>query len=303
MPNTSVLFKAIPSGPATLDTFEVSQDASFSFESQELPPNTILVETKYLSLDPYMRGRMRPAETKSYSAAFELGKPGQGHGTGIVKKSTSSKFKVGDEVLGFLPWNTYSAIPDYLVKPINTTTTKTFTHETWLGRLGMPSFTARTLFVSAAAGAVGQVVGQIGKRLGLRVVGSAGSDEKVSLLVDKLGFDAAFNYNTSNIKDKLVELCPNGIDIYFENVGGETLDAVLAVMNNHGRIPVCGMISQYNGAGDGIHNLIQIIGKRILLQGFIQSDWTTVSDGIESLPEAFLGMMAGKNIGKQLVKV
>ncbi|KAJ3282138.1 hypothetical protein HDU79_010158 [Rhizoclosmatium sp. JEL0117] len=340
MPNTSVLFKAIPSGPATLDTFEVSQDASYSFESQELPPNTILVETKYLSLDPYMRGRMRPAETKSYSAAFELGKPGQGHGTGIVKKSTSSKFKVGDEVLGFLPWNTYSAIPDYLVKPINTTTTHTFTHETWLGRLGMPSFTAyvgliligkpkkgETLFVSAAAGAVGQVVGQIGKRLGLRVVGSAGSDEKVSLLVDKLGFDAAFNYNTSNIKDKLVELCPNGIDIYFENVGGETLDAVLAVMNNHGRIPVCGMISQYNGAGDGIHNLMQIIGKRILLQGFIQSDWvaehhdaflqwmfehamdesfiyeTTVSEGIESLPEAFLGMMAGKNIGKQLVKV
>ncbi|KAJ3065177.1 hypothetical protein HDU99_004250, partial [Rhizoclosmatium hyalinum] len=224
--------------------------------------------------------------------------------------------------------------------PINTTPAHTFTDETWLGRLGMPSFTAyvglvligkpkkgETLFVSAAAGAVGQVVGQIGKRLGLRVVGSAGSDEKVSLLVDKLGFDAAFNYNTSNIKDKLVELCPNGIDIYFENVGGETLDAVLAVMNNHGRIPVCGMISQYNGAGDGIHNLMQIIGKRILLQGFIQSDWiaehhdaflqwmfehamdesfiyeTTVSEGIESLPEAFLGMMAGKNIGKQLVKV
>ncbi|KAJ3076890.1 hypothetical protein HDU98_010985 [Podochytrium sp. JEL0797] len=336
--NTKVLFKQIPAGAATADTFEISKDDSFNPSAVEVGANSVLVQTSWLSLDPYMKGRMRAPETKSYSPAFELGKPMGGHGVGTVVKSNSPKFAVGDAIVGFLPWMSYAVVPDSMIKAIPATPKLPI--EAYLGILGMPSFTAyaglvaigkpkagETLFVSAAAGAVGQVVGQIGKRLGLRVVGSAGSDEKVDLLINKLGFDAAFNYNKFATNDKLAELCPNGIDIYFENVGGATLDAVLLHMNVHGRIPVCGMISQYNGAGDGIHNLLNIISKRILIQGFLQTDFvpthhdeflkwmfehaldgsfvyeTTVAEGIESIPEAFIGMMCGKNIGKQLVKL
>ncbi|KAJ3003947.1 UNVERIFIED_CONTAM: hypothetical protein HDU68_005417 [Siphonaria sp. JEL0065] len=341
MPNTRVLFKSIPVGAATKDTFDIVHDDSFDVNNQELVPDSVLIKTTWLSLDPYMRGRMRKPELESYSAAFTVGQPLAGHGVGVVVKSTSTKYKEGDAVLGFLPWASYAVVSAaFVTRKINSSDTPALPHETWLGLLGMPSFTAyvglitigkpkagETLFVSAAAGAVGQVVGQIGKRLGLRVVGSCGTDEKVDFLVNKLGFDAAFNYNKHNIRDKLAELCPQGIDIYFENVGGETLDAVLTLMNVGGRIPVCGMISQYNGAGDGIKNLMQVIPKRILIQGFLQTDFVkdhhedflkwmfehamdgsfvyeqTVAEGIESLPEAFIGMMAGKNTGKQLVKL
>ncbi|KAI9324361.1 hypothetical protein BDR26DRAFT_1014831 [Obelidium mucronatum] len=287
MPNTKVLFRAIPNGPATKDAFDVVRDEHFDVSTQELGPDSILVKTTWLSLDPYMRGRMRKPEVQSYSPAFAIGQPMGGHGVGVVLKSTSNKYKEGDAILGFLPWVEYAVLPAAQVnRVINKPQDPILPNETWLGLLGMPSFTAyagliviakpkagETLFVSAAAGAVGQVVGQIGKRLGLRVVGSCGTDDKVEYLINKLGFDAAFNYNKHNIHAKLSELCPKGIDIYFENVGGETLDAVLQLMNVHGRIPVCGMISQYNGAGDGIKNLLSVIPKRILIQGFLQSDY------------------------------
>ncbi|KAJ3068936.1 hypothetical protein HDU98_007952 [Podochytrium sp. JEL0797] len=342
LPNTKILFKTVPIGPATLDTFEIDRAESIDPLTAEIELNTVLVKVgvSWLSLDPYMRGKMRAPETKWYSPAYAIGEPLSGHGVGIVCKSNSPKFNVGDAVSGILPWCSFANLPDTVVKAI--LTTPKLPHEAYLGILGMPSFTAyvgliaigkpkagETLFVSAAAGAVGQVVGQIGKRLGLHVVGSAGSNEKVSLLTTKLGFDAAFNYNNHVTKDKLNELCPNGIDIYFDNVGGETLDAVLPLMNNHGRIPVCGMISQYNGAkgGDGIQNLLHVVNKRLLIQGFSHSafleshhdaflKWmgehaldesfvyeATVAEGIESIPEAFVGMMEGRNIGKQLVKL
>ena len=203
----------------------------------------------------------------------------------------------------------------------------------------MPSFTAwwaltnigkpkqgETLYVSAASGAVGQIVGQIGKKMGLRVVGSAGSDENVALLVDKLGYDSAFNYKTCDILEELKLSCPNGIDINFENVGGKMLDMVLTQMNNFGRIPLCGLISQYDGDVYPIKNFSPVLWKRLTIQGFIISEhWdeyskflefmmefvkdekfhyeVTITNGLESLPDAFIGMMNGKNVGKALVKV
>ncbi|KAJ3074210.1 hypothetical protein HDU98_011867 [Podochytrium sp. JEL0797] len=339
--NTEILFKEIPTGAATAqDTFQIVKDDAFDPSSLEVRPDCVLLQASWLSLDPYMRGRMRAPEKESYSAPFEVGKPLAGHGIATVLQSNSKKFNIGDVVLGFLPWSNYAVVHEAAIQhAINRPESPAVPQEAWLGILGMPSFTAysglvligkpkagETLFVSAAAGAVGQVVGQIGKSLGLRVIGSAGTDEKVDLLLTKFGFDAAFNYNKHIIHEKLAELCPNGIDIYFENVGGETLDAVLPLMNNHGRIPVCGMISQYNGAGTGIKNLMNVISKRLLIQGFLVSDFTphhgefvkwmfehamdgkfvyemTVAEGIEAMPEAFVGMMAGKNVGKQLVKL
>ncbi|KAI8615990.1 hypothetical protein BC830DRAFT_1063832 [Chytriomyces sp. MP71] len=340
MPNTSVCFKAIPNGPATDDTFEVKHDVAFTVETAEVQAQHVLVKLQWISLDPYMRGRMRSAEVKSYSAPFAIGQPMVGHALGEVVKSASDKYKVGDVVLGFFKWQQYAMVHEAAItRVLNAPGAPALTPETYLGLLGMPSFTAyvglvaigkpkegETLFVSAAAGAVGQVVGQIGKRLGLRVVGSAGTDDKVDYLISKLGFDAAFNYNKHNILEKLTELCPNGIDIYFENVGGETLEAAITLANNHARFPVCGMISQYHGANYHVKNLMQIIQKRILIQGFLQSDWlpthgnefmewmfahaldgkfvyeSTIAEGIESIPRAFIGMMEGKNTGKQLVK-
>ncbi|KAJ3105423.1 hypothetical protein HK100_003897 [Physocladia obscura] len=340
--NTKVLFKSIPEGAANLANFEVvSEPFNIQTAAAALQPNSVLIKVTWLSVDPYMRGRMRKPEVASYSAAFTLGQPFMGHGVGIVVKSTSEKFAEGDVVLGILPWGNYVSVPEAAItRKINTADAPDLPHETYLGLLGMPSFTAyaglvvlgkpkagETLFVSAAAGAVGQVVGQIGKRFGLRVVGSCGTDEKVDHLVNRLGFDAAFNYNKHPIREKLAELCPNGIDIYFENVGGETLEAVLTLMNVHGRIPVCGMISQYDGAGYGVKNLFSVISKRITLQGFLVSDFyadhhdaflkwmfehgldgtffyeQTVANGIENVPAAFIGMMDGKNIGKQLIKL
>ncbi|KAJ3119342.1 hypothetical protein HK100_000363 [Physocladia obscura] len=342
--NTKVLFKSVPEGAATVDNFDVvSEPFDLEAASAALTENKVLLKITWLSVDPYMRGRMRKADgPKSYSLPFSIGEPFAGHGVGIVVKSKSPKYVEGDAVVGFIPWGNYVTVSGAAItRKINIPGVPDLPHETYLGLLGMPSFTAyvglivlgkpkagETLFVSAAAGAVGQVVGQIGKRLGLRVVGSAGSDEKVNLLVTKFGFDAAFNYNKHTvIREKLAELCPNGIDIYFENVGGATLDAVFTLMNVHGRIPMCGMISQYNGAGYGIKNLGAVISKRITIQGFIQSDYLadhndaffkwmfehgldgtfayeqTVANGIENIPNAFIGMMEGKNVGKQLIKL
>jgi NADPH-dependent curcumin reductase CurA len=182
------------------------------------------------------------------------------------------------------------------------------------------------LFVSAASGAVGQLVGQLGKEFGLRVVGTAGSDDKVEFL-KSIGFDDAFNYKTENISEALSRTCPNGIDIYFENVGGETLEAVINHMNLHGRIAACGMISQYNTTEPyGVRNLISIVGKRIRMEGFIVGDHgdsepeflqkvsallkegkfkyrETIAEGIESTPQALVDVLKGKNFGKQIVKV
>jgi len=256
---------------------------------------------------------------------------------------------VGDVVAGFLEWAEYSVhYPDQPtiapLKKIPNPRNAAVPLSNYLGVLGMPGITAysglhkicepltagQTLYVSAAAGAVGQVVGQYGKALGLRVVGSAGEDAKVDYLLKDLGFDAAFNYKKhEDLKAILKETCPNGIDIYFENVGGKMLDAVLENCNNYARIAVCGMISQYNRANDpeGIFALGNMISKRIRMEGFIVSDEMSkyalpciqtfskliqegklkyredITKGIENLPETFVGMLQGKNFGKAVVEV
>ncbi|KAJ3217672.1 hypothetical protein HDU67_007495 [Dinochytrium kinnereticum] len=294
------------------------------------------------SSDPYMRGRLRVG-AKSYTNSFTLNAPLDGGVVAKVVRSSNPKFPEGSVVVGHLPWKEYHIVPQAKgLTPVKSPA-KEFPLSYFLGIAGMPGFTAyagllkigkpkagETLYVSAASGAVGLVVCQIGKAMGLKVVGSAGSDDKVNYLINEIGIEA-FNYKTVNIEEALTKYCPDGIDIYFENVGGEMLDIVLTKMNMNGRIPVCGMISQYNTTAEtayGVKNLMNVIGKRLTFQGFIISDYyatetfgefmrdimswiaegkivyrETVSEGIESLPEAFVGMLKGENFGKAVVRV
>ena len=297
----------------------------------------ILVQNVYLSVDPYMRGRM--VDRKSYTPPFKLGETITGGAIGKIIKSNSDKFQVGNYVLNFQGWREYFVsngdgltVLDPTLIPI----------QSYLGVAGMPGMTAyvgllnfgqpkenETVYVSAASGAVGSIVCQIAKIKGCRVVGSAGSDQKVDWLLNKIGIDGAFNYKAvENLSNELRNQCPDGIDVYFENVGGAHLEAVLSNMNPFGRIPVCGMISQYNRSEPqpGPRNLGFIIGKRLLLRGFIVSDhydqlpqfqadmvtwirdgklkWEeTIVNGIENTPKAFIGLFSGQNLGKMLVRV
>ena len=296
-----------------------------------------LVRNLFMSVDPYMRGRMR--DVQSYVPGFELGKVMAGGSVGQVVASRHPDFAEGDHVVGMEGWREHYVsdgtgqrkIAPGLGAPLST----------HLGVLGMPGLTAyvglldvgqpkegETVFVSAAAGAVGSVVGQIARIKGCRAVGSAGSDLKVAHLVEGLGFDAAFNYRERDLREALAETCPDGIDVYFENVGGEMLEAVLVHMRPFGRIPVCGMISQYNDTegAPGPRTLIHIIPKRLRMQGFIVSDhadrmrdfqrdvaaWLregrirydeTIVDGLERAVDAFLGLFEGENTGKMLVRL
>ncbi|KAG0219489.1 hypothetical protein BGX33_002759 [Mortierella sp. NVP41] len=311
----------------------------------DLKTNDILTRNLYFSLDPYMRGRMR--DEKSYTPHFEPGKPMNGYGVAEVIESKNVAFPKGALVSGFTGWEECSLIPGAFTKtlrvlPEGARKSKKIPLSAWVGVLGMPGFTAysslkkigkpkrgETIFVSAAAGAVGQLVGQMAKKLGLRVVGSAGSDDKVDYLINELKFDAAFNYKKNGtILSHLRNVAPEGIDIYYENVGGETLEAALEVMNTHGRVIACGMISQYNTQKPyGIRNLGHIVAKRITMRGFINDDFAKeymadfvkdvskwleadeiiyredVCGGIDGSLEAFVGMLKGKNFGKQVVKI
>jgi hypothetical protein len=297
----------------------------------------MLIRNIYISVDPYMRGRMR--DQASYVPPFELSKPLEGGCIGQVTASNRGKFEVGDYVSGIKGWREfYLSDGSDLMKidphlgPI----------QAFLGVLGMPGLTAyvglldigqpkagETVFVSAASGAVGSVVCQIAKIKGCRVVGSAGSDEKVVWLVNSAGIDAAINYRKAeNLRAELAKLCPAGIDIYYENVGGKHIEAALDNMRLYGRIVMCGMISHYNARTPepGPGNLFLAITKRLTLKGFIVSDhmdrgmqfhadmgawiregkikWKeTVIDGIENAPKAFIGLFKGENFGKMLVKV
>ncbi len=305
------------------------------FEVVEVPlpepdAGEVLVKNIYTSVDPYMRGGMRSAE---------LGKPLGGGCVGRVVLSNNDRFKAGDYVTGYLGWRDYYIASAESVTPIDTTIAPL---QSFLGVVGMPGRTAyfglldigqpkegETVFVSAAAGAVGSIVCQIAKIKGCRVVASAGSEEKVSWLIEKAGVDAAFNYKQiDNLETELRQHCPDGIDIYFENVGGKHLQAALAVMNMHGRIPLCGMISQYNDIEPtpGPTNLSSAIGKRIKLQGFIVTDFMarnnefyrdmrqwigegkitweeTIVESLENAPQAFIALFTGKKLGKIIVKV
>jgi NADPH-dependent curcumin reductase CurA len=303
---------------------------------KDLNDNELLLKPWYISVDPYMRGRMN--STKSYAASFEVDQPIKG---GIVAKVIESKSKsvlAGDVVVGTLPWATYCIEKAENLRKVDV---QKVPPGYYLGILGMPGFTAYfgmmkickpvkgdTVVVSGAAGAVGIVAGQIAKLQGARVIGIAGSDEKCRLLKDKFGYDEVINYKTSkSIRKELATLCPEGVDAYFDNVGGEITEAVAANLDFHARIALCGQISQYNNSKPyvGYSILPHLLTRSVLLQGFIVSNYSdhfseaishltqwldegklkykeTIIDGFDKLPDAFLGLFSGTNQGKMLVK-
>ncbi|KAI9092772.1 hypothetical protein K1719_027569 [Acacia pycnantha] len=335
--NKQVLLKEFVSG------FPKDSDMLFTTSSINLKlpegSNGVLVKNLYLSCDPYMRGRMSKPLFPSYIDSFEPGSPISGLGVSKVIDSRNQNFREGDLVWGPTCWEEYSVIssPESLFKIQHTD----FPVSYYTGILGMPGMTAyvgfyeicapkkgETVFVSAASGAVGQLVGQFAKLMGCYVVGSAGSKEKVDLLKSRFGFDEAFNYKEKpNLDAALKRYFPEGIDIYFENVGGKMLDAVLLNMRIHGRISLCGMISQYNlNHHEGVQNLLNLIRNRIRMEGFIVTDHYHLYDkflemviplikegkivyvediveGIENAPSALIGLFHGRNVGKQVVVV
>ncbi|GAA2921270.1 NADP-dependent oxidoreductase [Streptomyces mexicanus] len=298
----------------------------------------VLVRNEYLSVDPYMRGRMSAA--KSYVAPYELNQPMQGGAVGEVVVSRAEGIAVGDRVLHFGGWREYAAVD---ARHAVTVDPEAAPLSTYLGVLGMTGLTAyagllRTasfkegdiVFVSGAAGAVGSQVGQLAKLKGAsRVIGSAGSDEKVKLLLEEYGFDAAFNYKSGgSVGEQLRAAAPDGIDVYFDNVGGDHLEAAIGSLNRGGRIAVCGMISVYNNTepAPGPRNLARLIQTRGRIEGFLVGDhydlqpqfvrevgpWVrsgelkyreTVVEGVEHTLDAFLGVLRGENTGKMIVKL
>ncbi|MFD9028481.1 NADP-dependent oxidoreductase [Streptomyces parvulus] len=312
----------------------------FALVETEVPTpreGQVLVRNLYVSVDPYMRGRMSAA--KSYAEPYELGKAMQGGAVGEVVASNAEGFAVGDYVLHFLGWREYAAVNAETAVKVDPDAAPL---STYLGVLGMTGLTAYagllrtasfkegdTVFVSGAAGAVGSQVGQLAKLKGAaRVIGSAGSDEKVRLLVDEYGFDAAFNYKDAPVGEQLRAAAPDGIDVYFDNVGGDHLEAAIGSLNLNGRIAICGAISVYNNTepAPGPRNLARLIQTRGRIEGFLVGDhydlqpkfveevgpWVasgalkyreTVVEGIENNLEAFLGVLRGDNTGKMIVKL
>ncbi len=317
-----------PNGMPTAANFAIAQT-----EIKPLQDGQILVRNRYISVDPYMRGRMN--ESKSYVPSFELGQALQGGAVGEVIESRAPEFKPGDVVTSNFGWREYFiAAPKELhsvnreIQPISV----------YLGALGMTGMTAwaglnlvdvkagDTIFISGAAGAVGSVAGQLAKLRGCQVIGSAGSAEKVKFLLEECGFDRAFNYNSGPILEQLNQAAPDGIDVYFDNVGGETLQAALSALRVHGRIIACGSISGYNKPQPGPNNLFNMIGKRLTMKGLIVGDsldrqsefeqevggyfqagklknQETVVVGIDQAVGAFIGLFEGKNLGKMVVKL
>lgn len=313
--------------------------SDFRLEEREIPVprhGEVQVETLWLSLDPYMRGRMSAA--RSYARPVDVGGVIQGEVVGRVVKSASDALDTGDIVTAQIGWQTHGIVPGHVARKVDPSLAPI---STALGVLGMPGVTAYfgllevgqpragdTVVVSAASGAVGAVVGQIAKIAGCRVVGIAGSDEKIAYVTKELGFDGGINYKTEDVADRLGALCPNGVDVYFDNVGGAVTDAVLANLADYSRVAICGQISQYNLAKPemGPRNLRLFLTHRARLQGFLVwqfqarfdearerlAAWIRegrlkyrqdVVDGFENAPQAFIGMMQGKNFGKLLVKV
>jgi NADPH-dependent curcumin reductase len=333
--NQQILLVSRPHGEPVPENFRLVETAI-----PQIGAGEILLRTKFLSLDPYMRGRMN--EAKSYVPPFKLGEPMGGGTVSEVVASNNPGYSIGDIVLSFGGWQDYSVSDgkglrklDAGLAPISTA----------LGVLGMPGLTAytgllnigqpkpgETLVVAAAAGPVGSAVGQIGKIKGCRVVGIAGGKAKTDYLINELGFDAALDHRSADLKEELSAACPNGIDIYFENVGGAVWDAVLPLLNNFGRIPVCGLVANYNltalpeGPDRTPVVMRAILSKRLRVQGFIVWDFAAQTEefireasgwlragrlkykedivqGLEKAPAAFIGLLKGANFGKLLVKV
>lgn len=327
-----VRLKEWPTGLPSPDDFQ-----TIDTEIPDPVEGQLLVRNLFMSVDPYMRGRLRPGP--SYTSSFEIGKPLSGGSVGIVEKSSNSKFPTDSYVLSDQGFREVFVSDGSNLRIVNP---GRLSPSVFLGILGMPGQTAyvglleigkavagETVYVSAAAGAVGSAVCQIAKLQGCRVLGSAGSEEKVNWLKEEAGVDDAFNYKeTGNLGRQIRRRCPDGIDVYFDNVGGDHLEAALASMNNFGRIVSCGMISGYNDTRPqpGPSNLVSIVGKRLRMQGFIVSDheelrgqfeekmrgwieagqikWQeTVIEGIERAPEALIGLFHGANLGKMIVKM
>ncbi|TDD76950.1 NADP-dependent oxidoreductase [Flavobacterium caseinilyticum] len=331
MTTKQIVLAARPNGTPILNDFRFED-----IELDELQQGEVLLQGMYYSVDPYMRGRMN--EGKSYVPPFELNKAIEGGVLATVLESKSDLFKTGDVVLGSLPWSEKMIASDKNLQKIESTV-ESLTY--YLGILGMTGLTAyfglmhigkpkagETVVVSGAAGAVGIVVGQIAKIHGARVIGIAGSDEKASLLKQEFGYDDVINYKTTgNIKNAIANLCPNGVDVYFDNVGGEISDAVIQNLNFHARIALCGQISLYNSTKIPLGPRIQpmLLTRSVLMQGFIISNfqkdfpegiaqlskWVnegklkfteTIIEGFDQLPAALLGLFKGENKGKMIVK-
>jgi NADPH-dependent curcumin reductase CurA len=319
-----------PQGIPTADNFALVET-----ELKPLPDQQVLVRNLYLSVDPYMRGRMN--DSKSYVPSFELNKALDGGAVGEVIASRTEAFEVGDVVTSNCGWREYfMAIPAALHR-VNRDRQPA---SVYLGALGMTGMTAwaglnlaevkagEIIFISGAAGAVGSVAGQLAKLRGCQVIGAAGSAEKVRFLEEDCGFDRAFDYKNGAIVAQLNQAAPDGIDIYFDNVGGAMLEAALSALRMRGRIIACGSISSYNDLQPqpGPNNLFNMIGKRLTMQGMIVGDWLdqrgefeqevggyfdagqlknqeTIVEGIDQAVAAFIGLFEGKNTGKMLVKL
>ena len=333
--NRQIILANHPVGMPTAEDLPLQKSAL-----PELQDGQLLMKNIYLSLDPYMRGRMSKA--KSYAAGVPLGTAMQGGTVGQVVSSKLDGFAEGDFVLGFGGWQDYAVQDKTTLRKLDPSQAPI---STALGVLGMPGFTAyaglleigqpkegETVVVSAASGAVGQVVGQIAKLKGCRVVGVAGAEDKCRHVVEAYGFDACVNYKDDDFETRLAEACPNGIDIYFENVGGKVFDAVMKLVNDFARIPLCGRIAHYNdteapqGPDQLSAFLTKLLVKRVLIKGFIQFDYAhlmkdfvkdmsswmqagkiqyqeDVVDGLENAVEAFQGLLEGRNRGKLLVRI
>jgi NADPH-dependent curcumin reductase CurA len=310
-----------------------------NFRLEEVPvaplaQGEFLVRNLYLSLDPYMRGRMDDA--KSYAKPVAVGEVMGGGAVGEVVESRHPGYAAGDRVLGPLGWQTFATTDGSGVRKLASSDVPL---TAWLGVVGMPGVTAwhglnrilapkagETICVSAASGAVGSVVGQLAKAAGCRVVGIAGGQQKCRIVREEYGFDVCIDYKAGRVEEDLEAATPDGVHMLFENVGGALMDAVLARMNTFGRVAVCGLIAGYNGEDIALKRVRSSLVNRLKIQGFIVSDhpedWPlalkelgervvggtlkyreTIADGLENAPQAFIGLLAGGNVGKQLVKI
>jgi len=344
--NKGLIFKKRPDGWPVAGEHLVTETREIDFE-KDCPDGGLVVKNFYVSFDPYQRGRMREPGNGSYAAGFELGKPITNRGVSKVVTSKSDKWKKGDVlIVEGTGTEEYTTVPAKLAAAARKLENpRGLDPKIFIGALGMPGLTAwsslyeigepkkgEVLFVSAASGAVGQLVGQLGKKEGLKVIGSVGDDAKLDYIINELGFDGGFNYKKEKVNDALKRLAPDGIDIYYDNVGGEQLEAAIYHAKTYARIIACGMISQYNLKPEEaypIRNIILTVGKRLKIQGFIVSDanmgpkhfkehqeklseWIAdgsfktkmaVTEGIDNAAEGFIGMLAGKNFGKALVEI
>jgi NADPH:quinone reductase len=329
--NKQILLKSRPTGMPVVENFTITEVPIPLLKEGEL-----LVKAKYISVDPYMRGRMN--EEESYIPPFEIGKPISGGVIAEVTESNHNYFNKGDIVMGNMLWQEQQAVNAERISSLNKDSEQL---SYYLGILGMPGLTAyfglldigkpkkgETVVISGAAGAVGMVVGQIARIKGCRVIGIAGSSAKTTYLRDNLQFDEAINYHSANLEKAISKACPNGVDIYFDNVGGEISDTVISHINKSARIIICGQISLYNETKIPVGPRIQsiLLKKSALMQGFLVNDYAdkfekgnqdlsnwikdgkllyeqTIINGFEKLPEAFIGLFQGKNIGKYLVEV